>query len=83
MKEKKVLTKGVVLFADTLAISISPMVSKKYQAKSCIDSLFDTVSDSRYLSICVDADALYGSSMNDIIDSLIVELEKYKEGLVE
>lgn len=72
--------KDSVLFVDTTCISIDAVVSKKYQGKSYIESLFDPIPDARYLRVTVNADAFYGSSMRDIIDSLIVELEKYKEG---
>lgn len=73
-----------VLFDDTTAISVKPMVSVKYLSKPIpADVIPNFIPDNRFLRVIVEADALYGSSMNAIIDSLIVELKEYKEDLGE
>lgn len=65
--------KKSILFDGSLSIDVRPMCDRTYS------SIF--VNPVSYEKIILEADASYGSSMDDIIDSLIVELEKYKEDL--
>lgn len=72
-----------VLFKDTMGIIVDVISSHKYESRPIPAGVLDPIPETRYLRVSVNADALYGSSMNDIIDSLIVELKKYKEELGE
>lgn len=62
-----------ILFDGSLSIDVRSETDMTYS------SIF--INPVSYERITVVADASYGSSMDDIIDSLIVELEKYKEDL--
>lgn len=62
-----------VLFDGSLSIFVNPRADLKYS-----NVFYDPL---RYNKVTLEVHALHDSSVCDIIDSLIVELEKYKEGL--
>lgn len=69
-----------VVFGDTFDLDVRVCCDEDYAAHDTCD-LGDPIPENRYLSISVTADAVYGSSMLDVVEGLIDELEKYKEGL--
>lgn len=61
---------GVIL-SDTFDFDVHVCCNEEYSAHSTF-GLIDPIPDNRFLRVTVTADALYGSSMRDVVDGLII-----------
>lgn len=75
--------KDSAIFIDSMSIDVRTLCSPKYEPSYNPSISPDTEIHpvSAYDRITLEAKAIPNSSMSDIIDSLISELQKYKEGL--